>query len=79
MVLTEEVALGVLSVLLVWLVVVARMEVVEAPLTSWPTPQGIAWPSGWVLCAGGTILLDLSVIVNRPVQTLLLAAGELNW
>jgi len=43
---TEEIALEETILVDTWLAVV---EVVEFPLTSWPTPQGIASPSGWVL------------------------------
>lgn len=76
----EEVALGVPSVVPVAsteLVVTPEATVVE--LTSPPVPQGIAEPSGWVLSVGGTMSLMLSVIVNRPVQTLLAEAVEENW
>jgi len=47
----EEVTLGVpRAASVTWAVlVVAGAEVAEVPLTSWPTPQGIASPSGWVL------------------------------
>lgn len=76
----EVVALGVPSA-----VSVAGAELVTPPetvevVTSWPVPQGIAEPSGWVLSVAGTILFALSVIVNRPVQTLLPEAAEVeNW
>lgn len=76
----EEVAPGVPSaVLVVDVEVVALTAVVEVELTSSPVPQGIAEPSDWVLSAAGTMSFAVSVIVNRPVQTLLAEAGEENW
>lgn len=75
-----EVALGVPSA-----PAVAGMElviltvVVDVELTSLPVPQGMDEPSGWVLSAAGTMSVAVSVIVNLPVQTLLLEAGEENW
>lgn len=53
--------------------------VVDVELTSLPVPQGMDEPSGWVLSAAGTMSVAVSVIVNLPVQTLLLEAGEENW
>jgi hypothetical protein len=47
--LTEEVTSGVSAVPVDELMTVAEVEAVEVPLTSWPVPQGIASPSGWVL------------------------------
>lgn len=77
---SEEVALGVPSALAVAdMELVVPTVVVEVELTSAPVPQGMAEPSGWVLSAAGTMSFALSVIVNRPVQTLLLEAGEENW
>jgi hypothetical protein len=75
-----EVALDVPSALAVaGMELVIPTEVVDVELTSLPVPQGMAEPSGWVLSAAGTMSVAVSVIVNLPVQTLLLEAGEENW
>lgn len=75
-----EVALGVPSALAVaGIELVIPTVVVDVVLTSFPVPQGMAEPSGWVLSAAGTMSVTVSVIVNLPVQTLLLEAGEENW
>lgn len=75
-----EVALGVPSALAVaGIELVIPTVVVDVVLTSFPVPQGMAEPSGWVLSAAGTMSVAVSVIVNLPVQTLLLEAGEENW
>lgn len=75
-----EVALDVPSPLAVaGIELVILPVVVDVVLTSFPVPQGMAEPSGWVLSAAGTISVAVSVIVNLPVQTLLLEAGEENW
>lgn len=45
-----------------------------------PTPQGIGslvW--GWRVLAGGVVAPVGSAIVNRVVQVLLAAVGEVNW
>lgn len=76
----EEVALGVPSALTVaGMELVVPTVVVEVEVTSLPVPQAMAEPSGWVLLAAGTMSVVVSVIVNRPVQTLLVEAGEENW
>jgi hypothetical protein len=78
--LLTEVALGVPSTLdVAGIELVVPTVVVDAELTSLPVPQGMAEPSGWVLSAAGTMSVAVSVIVNLPVQTLLLEAGEENW
>lgn len=76
----EDVALGVPSALAVAdIEFIVPTVVVEVELASAPVPQGMAEPSGWVLSAAGTMSVKLSVIVNLPVQTLLLEAEEENW
>jgi hypothetical protein len=35
---------------------------------SWPTPHGMAFPSGWVELAGGVVDPSSAAMVNRVVQ-----------